>query len=238
MYIENLTTLTELTQQLGFDDPFQFPNNALHLSNLRAGNFTLEVDDYFDVCCPIHSTLYFERVGTTDRYLFQSFASAITLNHKKMTVRKHRFKAETKGITHREAYNLLCGRAVYKQWATHEGEKKNMWIEFNFDLPPLPTGYRIHRYSASTFDVALALNRLPLVEHQNRSERQAIVKWLKEGTACLVSFIKPGRTEPKMIEACPRLKCIVIRPLPLDPKHIGQVKSPPLPLAGIPCYTK
>lgn len=122
-----------------------------------------------------------------------------------------------------EAFNLLHGRAVFKEISPATDEKYFAWIQLDFQKKDSEGNYRIMKFrSYLGYDLALILNRYPILELNDPDQKKAIIRGLKSGNRKIVTFLKPsGRAESKFIEFNPMHKSINIYAVP---KSIQKVK--------------
>ena len=115
-------------------------------------------------------------------------------------------------VTLREAFNLLCGRSVFKEITPANGDKYSAWIQLNFAEKTLEGNYLIKRFRAyNGYDLGRLLSRYPIRELEDTGLKADIIQGLKRGDLISVTFLKPsGRTEKKLIEFNPVHKIITI----------------------------
>ena len=123
-----------------------------------------------------------------------------------------------------EAFNLLQGRAVFKEIASTTDEKYFAWIQLNFQKKDSEGNYRIIKFrSYLGYDLSPILNRYPILELNDPEQKKAIIRGLKSGDRKIVTFLKPsGKRESKFIEMNPAQKSINIYSVP---KKFPKVKS-------------
>src|ERR1700741_250891 len=88
--------------------------------------------------------LHFKKGTEKDMYFFNKYDASLVkdmqqkeamANGPEIVELKNTFYLNNgKGITAKEAYNLLDGRSVYKELNNREGETYNAWLKIKFDL--------------------------------------------------------------------------------------------------------
>ncbi len=79
---------------------------------------------------PFEATLNFRKSDETDMYFFNSYNASLTRNDGEKVEQKF-YLNNGKGITAKEAFNLLDGRAVHKDLVTKEGQPYKAWLQLN-----------------------------------------------------------------------------------------------------------
>jgi len=122
-----------------------------------------------------------------------------------------------------EAFNLLQGRAVFKEISPATDENYFAWIQLNFQQKDTEGNYRIMKFRSYVgYDLAPILNKYPILEINDPEQKKAIIRGLKSGDRKIVTFLKPsGKTQEKFIEFNPMNKSINIYAVP---KAVQKVK--------------
>ena len=146
-----------------------------------------------------------------------------------------------KGVTAKEAFNLLEGRAVLKELMDKGRHIYDAWIQLDFSSKDKHGNYLIKQYHRNYgYDLATSLSSLPLKEWHNDVQRMELMKSLEKGNRQAVTLEKEDKQERIFIEANPhyktincydgqmkRLKKEEVFPKPL--KVISPVKEKPQP---------
>jgi hypothetical protein len=114
-----------------------------------------------------------------------------------------------KGVTYKEAYNLLDGRSVLKDLTNKEGEKYSAWIKLDFSRNATNNHFETRQFHAEkyVFNLASELGKLNVVELPEEKEKQ-LMQSLQKGNRQAVNFKKEGKETPMFIEANPQFKAI------------------------------
>src|SRR5882757_6182131 len=132
---ENLAFLHDNLKYLGFGEGGPH-YDQVHEAIERAGpeEFQVYTEAYFDEGSKLEACLYFRRSDQHGMCFFNKYDELLRYSDN-----PERNKAQTfyinkgSGVTFKEAFNLLSGRAVNKNLVSLEGEKYNAWIQINFE---------------------------------------------------------------------------------------------------------
>lgn len=210
---ENLSFLQNDLKFLGFGE-----GKLLHeqLEQQIAGGtltFELNTEAFYDEDYKVDAILYFKRTGPNDRYALYKYEAFLKRGDNPETERMQTFYIyKGWGITLKEAFNLLQGRAVNKDLTNMEGEKYNAWIQLNFDEVDLSSNYKVKQYRQQYgYDLGKVLEKYPLKELKTEESRALLIRALRRGNLQPVIFLKANnRMEKMFIEANPQYKTINI----------------------------
>jgi hypothetical protein len=113
-----------------------------------------------------------------------------------------------KGVTAKEAYNLLDGRAVHKDLTTKEGDPYQAWLVLNSKKED-NGNHKVQQYhSAWGYNVEKSLHKHPIKELGEAASTAELVKSMEKGNLHQVTFKRDGQEEKMYIEANPKDKNI------------------------------
>jgi len=175
----------------------------------------------FDICDQIifegeavlKAHLYFFKSPVTKEFVLQKYKASLCFPDDPEKDKTQIFdRAKGFLVTLREAFNLLCGRAVFTEITPPNGDKYSAWIQLNFAEKTLEGNYLIKRFRAyNGYDLGNLLCRYPIRELDDAALKTDIIQGLRRGDLIPVTFLKPsGRTEKKLIEFNPVHKSITI----------------------------
>ncbi len=124
---QNLQYLKDNIKYLGFGEKL-FPELQ---SNMEQGfpEFQLKTQTEFNKD-KIGAELYFKKSETNDMYFLNRYDATLEKsNGEKLSQPFYLNKGN--GVTIKEAYNLLHGRAVNKDLVNKEGQKYNAWVQLD-----------------------------------------------------------------------------------------------------------
>ena len=161
MKTEHVNFLHETLKYLGFgvNTPL---NNALDEQLSREPDaFTLHTEVSFDGETMIEATLFFKRGKGeyTDRYFFNKYDAVLRFldrpgEERKLTVQIERNR---RGITFKQAFNLLQGRYVQRKVVDQNSETHDWWLHLEFKVRAV-NGNPYLRYYKGRFDLEKALD--------------------------------------------------------------------------------
>jgi len=189
--------------------------------------FQLKTAACFDEWSNIQATLYFRKADNYDMYYFNKYDALLIYDSDPKRNRAQTFYiSKGKGVTLKEAFNLLQGRAVYKNLVDPEGVEYNAWIQLSFsERTPNNTNYKVRHFGDRYgYDLEKALSNYPIRELEDEHLKQNLLYSLKKGNIHPVTFTKSNKIEKMYIEACPEFKMITIHS---ELTRIFQQASPP-----------
>lgn len=235
---ENLSILQTDLKYLGFGQNTLL-NQQLEEQVLKeVREFELYTEEYFDDQTKIEAKLYFRKTETNERYFIYKYDALLRYSDDPDKDRAQTFKIyKGHGITFKEAFNLLQGRAVFKNNLDSGGEKYSAWFQLNFDKKDPENNYIVNRYySGYGFDLEKALKNYSIQDLQKEDTKAVLIRSLQRGNLQLVTINKPNKMEKMFIEANPRNKSITIYSLATraakkhGPKHPPATEDPAQPV--------
>jgi hypothetical protein len=217
---ENLNYLKTDLKYLGFGDRLQA--NLEH--NIRQGfpEFVLRTQTEFG-SATLDSILYFSRSNEDGKYYFNRHDARLKNDVGVLEQSFHVNKGH--GITLKEAFNLLEGRAVYKEMDTKEGERYHAWIQLDFQNREENGSYKIKQFhDAYGYDLGKALSKFPLKELSDQQKTERLLMSLQKGNLQAVTMMVDGKEQRFSIGASPQYKTVdvydygAVRPLTNDQK--------------------
>ena len=200
---KNLSYLKDQIKYLGFGEGLY---DALQ-KNIAEGkeNFTLTLDTQINRN-PFSAMLHFRRPENSDVYYLNKWDA--TLKNDVGTWEQTFYLNKGHGITLKEGYNLLEGRAVHKELTNSEGEKYKAWLQLDRSVDT-SGNYKLHQFHPNYgFDLEKVLSALPIKELKDAGQKEALLKSLGKGNLQAVSFEKNGFIEKLFIAAAPQYKSI------------------------------
>ncbi|HLX92996.1 MAG TPA: hypothetical protein VKR32_15030 [Puia sp.] len=152
----------------------------------------------------VQATIYFIKFAHTDRYVLDKYELSLNKITQQFTI----FKG--KGMTLKEGYNLLSGRAVFKEKKGKNGTKYNTWSQLDQTVK-VGAGFRVNTYYDSYgFNLDAALDKLNFELPSPNWDRQMLIKSLEKGNRQPVFLKENGGLKKVTIEANPKEKTINI----------------------------
>jgi hypothetical protein len=167
---------------------------------------------------PFSATLYFKKGEQSDLYFFNSWEAVLKGAEEKRSQTFHIHKGY--GITFKEAFNLLEGRAVYKSLFNKEGEPYKAWLQLDLGIRETSGQFKWKQYHERYgFNLEKTLKALPLQELENGKQKERLLHLLQKGARVEVTLEKPGHIERLWVEAAPQFKSLNVY------DHQGQLLS-------------
>lgn len=173
----------------------------------------------------VQATLNFRKSDTADRYFFNSYDVTLKPHKEEETIAQTFYLGRANNYTLKEAYNLMAGRAVYKELEKLDrvgegtavryepnGEKYHAWIQLDFKNTDDKGNYRIKSFHENYgFNLQEALQKLPIQQLGNEKDAQELIRSLEKGNRQFVTFTKAdGGTENRYVQANPQYKAITV----------------------------
>jgi hypothetical protein len=208
MNLQNLDYLKENLRLMGFGDKL----HADLEKNIGQGfpEFVLKMQSEFNKE-KMDTILFFKKSEQSDMYFFNRFDAHL---HHKNDPEKDRqqtfFLNKGHGVTLKEAFNLLEGRAVFKELSNKEG-KYHAWIQLDFKEKETNGNNKMKQYHQNYgYDLAGTLKTFPIKELQNEQQRERLMMSLQKGNIQSVTMTAGGREQMFFVQANPQYKTITV----------------------------
>ena len=157
---------------------------------------------------PFEATLNFRKSDSSDMYFFNNYhASLEKSTGEKMDQTFYLNKG--KGITSKEAFNLLDGRAVHKDLVTKEGQPYKAWMQLDQGNKDKNNNFEVKQYHENYgFDLKTAVGKLAIADLKEPEKEKALMQSLEKGNVQSVTIEKDGNNHKMFIEADPQYKKI------------------------------
>jgi len=201
---KNVEHLKENLKYLGFGE-------SLHTqmeTNIREQKpaFTLQHEVTYNNQ-KMESTLHFKKGDQNDMYFFNKYEARIN----EPDERQQTFYLDRgNGITTKESFNLLQGRAVNKDLVNKEGKKYNAWVQLDFSKKEESGNYKMDRYHENyNYNFSNEVQNLVLKPLPEEQEKQ-LMQSLQKGNIQSATFLREGEEVKMFIEANPKERTINI----------------------------
>lgn len=156
----------------------------------------------------MEATLYFKKSETTDMYFFNKYDTRLK-NEKDETLSQTFYINNGWGVTLKEAYNLLNGRAVHKELTNKDDQKYTAWIQLDFSAKDKHGNYERKQYHANYgYDLKETLAAYPIKEMGKEKDMEMLLKSLERGNVQQVTVQSPTGDVKVFIEANPQYKSV------------------------------
>jgi hypothetical protein len=201
---KNYEYLTEQLKRTGFGDTLNDElRNSMEKQNAE---FTLNMQKTYGTDA-VSATLQFKKSDQFDMYFFNSYEMKLKKEGQENDV-KQTFYTD-KGITLKEAYNMLDGRAVNKMLLNKESEKYKAWLQLDFKNNTQSGNYQIKQYHQNYgYDLEKTLSKYPIKELQNEKFKESLIKSLERGNLQSTTFLINGKEEKIYLSSNPAFKSL------------------------------
>jgi len=205
MNTQNLEFLKKTLLNLGFGEQV---NAELEKNiNKKVPEFALAAKHEFNQQ-KVDYTLHFKGGENLDNYFFNKFDS--TLKKGKDTEENQTFYINKgNGVTAKEAFNLMEGRAVYKQLYNKEGEGYHAWLQLDNTNQTEKGNKEIKRFNENYgFDLDAVLKDKGIKELNTPEGTDNLFRSLKKGNTQQITVERNGEDTKYFIAASPQFKTV------------------------------
>jgi len=205
MNTQNLEFLKKSLLNLGFGAKL---NEKLEKQiNQKTPEFTLDARHEFNQK-PVNYQLHFKAGDSEEMYFFNKFDASLNKG-KDQDVNQTFYINKGNGITAKEAFNLMEGRAVHKQLFNKEGEKYHAWLQLDPDNLTQNGNKEIKRFNENYgFDLEQVLTGKGIKELENPDSKENLLRSLKKGNPQQIT-VSRGKEEVKyFVAASPQYKTV------------------------------
>jgi hypothetical protein len=157
------------------------------------------------------ATLHFKQSDKSDMYFFNRYEVNFKPEHAAEILELSFYINKGHNITLKEAYNLMNGRAVNKDFNNKEGELYNAWVQLDFKQTDEQGNFKMHQFHQNYgYNLEQALGKHPIKELNDEQDKSRLLDSLKRGNRQAVTFLQNGSEQKHFVEASPRFKSINI----------------------------
>lgn len=202
---ENYEFLTEKLKYSGFEEKL----NARLKEEIKSGKENFKLPLGMDIeGKKMDVDLFFKKSAISDRYFFNKFEAKLQNANPELEPKSHTFY-QNLGITAKEAFNLLEGRAVFKSLLDSEKEPYKTWLQLDLGKKDEHKNFVAQQYHEKYgFNLEETLKKFPIKELNDQTKTEWMMKALQKGNTYPIVMDKAGREEVMFIEANPRFKSI------------------------------
>lgn len=215
---KNFDYLKEQVKFTGFGDSLE--NDLREAISKQQPAFTLLHNRKFGND-EVAAVLSFKAAPQSDVYFFNSYELHVKQEKAKETVKQTFYIGKENNYTLKEAFNLLAGRAVFKELNKLEktegeaaaykptGETYNAWVQLDFKNTDTNGNFKMKYFHENYgFDLVAALEKHPIKELGNDQERSNLIQSLEKGNRQSATFIIDNKEQKRFIEAAPQWKSL------------------------------
>jgi hypothetical protein len=202
---KNFEYLKDNIKYLGFGETL---TNALQ-AQLKGGtpDFQLTYETQINKKA-FAAVLNFRKSDNTDMYFFNSYHATLQRSNGEV-VDQAFYLNNGKGITAKEGYNLLEGRAVFKELSNKAGESYKAWVQLDFDKRDKQGNHEVKQYhEAYWYDLKASLSRYAITDLDGGDREKALLQSLQKGNIQAVAVGNDVGVSKMFVEANPQYKTI------------------------------
>ncbi len=220
MNTENLGYLQKQLLNLGFGEQM---NEALEKQiKAKTPEFTLAATNEYNKQS-VDYTLHFKKGDQNEMYFFNKYDASLRDKDMQQTF----YINKGSGITAKEAYNLMDGRAVHKELENKEGEKYKAWITLDKDNKTENGNHKLNTFSEGwNYKPERAIDKMDIVGIGEEGARDKLMKSLEKGNRHQVEAIRDGKTVKLFLEANPAEHRVNITNYKGEPQQLEHYKKP------------
>jgi hypothetical protein len=210
MNVKNFEFLKDGLKYMGFGDKL---NNELETKlKEQPDEFKLTLVGEFTkngMNDKVNYTLDFKKSDQSDMFFFNRYQATLKNENPELERLQTFYITKNSGITAKEAYNLLSGRAVNKDLSTKEGQPYNAWLQLDFQEKDKNDNYKVKQYHAGYgYDLEMTVAKYPIREQVEPDQKASLLKLLEKGNMTEVTFVKEGKDEKMFVAANPQFKTL------------------------------
>jgi len=157
---------------------------------------------------PFDAVLDFRKSNTSDMYFFNRYKASIEKANGEKIEQGFQI-TKGKGVTAKEAYNLLQGRAVKREMTNSKGEEYQAWMQLDFDNKDEKGNFKVNKYTENYgYDLRESIARFPVLELDGGDKEKDLLRSLEKGNAQMATMDKDGEHVKVFLEANPKYKTI------------------------------
>ncbi|MDE3185125.1 MAG: JAB domain-containing protein [Bacteroidota bacterium] len=209
---KNLDYINNQVKYLGFGEGHSEVLKEAMRGESDKINFPISKEFY----SPLHSEkkqevdfiLHFGKGKESSMYFLNSYSAQLKGMQEDNNESQKFYINKGKGITAKESFNLLSGRAVNKDLTNKEGVTYNAWIKLKPSEGNSEKGNRDFQIFGENygFDLEKTLSKYPVKEMETPEAADKLMNSLKKGNLQAVTFSENGQEATKFISTNPQFK--------------------------------
>ena len=200
---ENFQYLSDNLKYMGFGDNLKSELEK----NLKEGKADFQLHYKAEINKkPFEATMNFRKSESSDMYFFNNYQASLQKDNREK-VEQTFYLNKGRGVTGKEAFNLLDGRAVQKELLTKEGQPYKAWLQLDFENKDKNNNFEVKQYHEKyRFDLKEAVEKFPIKDLNDAEKEKALMQSLQKGNQQSVTIEKDGTNHKMFIEADPQFK--------------------------------
>ena len=155
---------------------------------------------------PFEVAMNFRKSDSSDMYFFNNYHASLNKGDGEK-VEQQFYLNKGKGVTGKEAFNLLDGRSVHKELVTKEGQPYKAWMQLDFESKDKNNNFEVKQFHEKYgYDLQAAIEKFPITDLQDPDKEKALMQSLQKGNVQSVTIEKGDSSHKMFIEADPQFK--------------------------------
>jgi hypothetical protein len=202
---ENLQYLSDNIKYMGFGEELKSDLEK----NMAQGKADFQLHYKTEISKkPFEAVLNFRKSDSTDMYFFNNYNASLQRNNGEK-VEQTFYLNKGKGVTAKEAFNLLDGRSVQKDLVTKEGQPYKAWLQLDFETKDKNNNAEVKQYHENYgYDLKAAVEKFAVAELKDPDKEKQLMQSLQKGNVQSVTIEKDGNSHKMFLEADPKYKTV------------------------------
>jgi hypothetical protein len=157
---------------------------------------------------PFEATLSFRKSESSGMYFFNNYQASVERNNGDKIAQTF-YLNKGKGVTSKEAFNLLDGRSVQKEMLTKDGQPYKAWIQLDLESKDKNNNFELKQFHENYgYDLKEAVSKYAVAELNDPDKEKVLLQSLQKGNLQSVILEKDNNTHRMFIEANPQFKTV------------------------------
>ncbi len=156
------------------------------------------------------STLNFRRSENSEMFFFNRFDVELKRENQP-NIKQSFYMDKGNHFSLKEAYNLMSGRAVYKDLTNKDNEKYQAWVTLDFNETDKSGNFKLKQYHQNYgYNLNDVLSKHAIKELSNPDDLKKLMASLEKGNRQAATITKDGAEQRVFIEANPQFKSLTM----------------------------
>lgn len=204
---DNLQYLSDNLKYMGFGETLK----AELEKNLQEGKPEFKLEFFNEIGNKgFEVSLNFRKSDSTDMYFFNNYQATLHRSNGDQ-VDQTFYLNKGKGVTAKEAFNLLDGRAVHKELSNKEGQPYKAWLQLDFENKDKHNNFEVKQYHENYgYDLKSAVEKYAVAELNDPDKTKALLQSLEKGNVQAITIENDGNSKRMFMEADPQFKKVTL----------------------------
>lgn len=156
------------------------------------------------------AVLQFRKSDNSDMYFFNSYKATLERSNGEKLEQTF-YLNKGKGVTTKEAFNLLDGRAVFKELTNKANEPYKAWIQLDFETKDKHNNFEVKQFHENYgYDLKAAVAKFSVPELDGGEKEKSLLNSLQKGNVQAATIVANGEGQKVFLEANPQYKTVTI----------------------------